>query len=221
MPSRRVFSVVRDDRGRPVGDGPVTPTSDLRAEHAEPSSPPAPDRAFGDDNTFVSVAVRDRGHLDDKPTVGGDGLEGGVVKISSAIASPGRVGDGGPVAQQVLDDVALVPTAVWGRDELHAGEMLNSNSVTSGSSHRSESDAGLIEPPKNGRAPGWGAGLAVARRIVGTARPAGNGPVTRGSSTAVPSPRIGVRSAWLRGACRNFSWINRRRRRSRPRPRPG
>jgi hypothetical protein len=59
MPSRRVFSVVRDDRGRPVGDGPVTPTSDLRAEHAEPSSPPAPDRAFGDDDSFVSVAVRD------------------------------------------------------------------------------------------------------------------------------------------------------------------
>ena len=97
--------------------------------------------------------------------------DGTISDRSSAIASPVRVAEGGPVAQQVLDDVALVPTAVWGRDELHAGEMWNSNSVTSWLLASVGVDTGLIEPPKNGRAPGWDAGLAVARRIVGTARP--------------------------------------------------
>jgi hypothetical protein len=57
-----------------------------------------------------------------------------------------------------------VPTPVWGRDELHAGEMWNSNSFTAWLIARSGLDADAIQPPKCGRAPGWNAGLVVARR---------------------------------------------------------
>jgi hypothetical protein len=57
-----------------------------------------------------------------------------------------------------------VPTPVWGRDQLGAGEMWNSNSVIAWIIARSGIDAASIQPPPGGRAPGWHAGLAVARR---------------------------------------------------------
>jgi hypothetical protein len=57
-----------------------------------------------------------------------------------------------------------VPTPVWGRDELHAGEMWNSNSVISWLLMRSGLGTDGIRPPRGGRAPGWDAGLAVAGR---------------------------------------------------------
>jgi hypothetical protein len=53
---------------------------------------------------------------------------------------------------------------VWGRDELDAGEMWNSNSVVSWLLARSGFDVNSIRPPAGGRAPGWQAGLIVARR---------------------------------------------------------
>ena len=55
-------------------------------------------------------------------------------------------------------------TPVWGRDELGTGEMWNSNSVIAWLIARSGMDAESIEPPPGGRAPGWHAGLEVARR---------------------------------------------------------
>jgi hypothetical protein len=64
----------------------------------------------------------------------------------------------------VLDLVPHVPTPVWGRDDLKAGEMWNSNSVTAWLIARSGMDTESIQPPAGGRAPGWGAGLVVARR---------------------------------------------------------
>ena len=57
-----------------------------------------------------------------------------------------------------------VPTPVWGRDELGAGEMWNSNSVISWLLARSGLPVEAIHPPAGGRAPGWHAGLVVARR---------------------------------------------------------
>ena len=66
--------------------------------------------------------------------------------------------------QRLLDLVPSVPTPVWGRDELDAGEMWNSNSVTSWILHRAGVDATDLAPPDGGRAPGWDAGLAVAAR---------------------------------------------------------
>jgi hypothetical protein len=60
--------------------------------------------------------------------------------------------------QQILDLVQLVPTPVWGRGELHAGEMWNSNSITAWLLARAGVASAASEPPGNGRAPGWDAG---------------------------------------------------------------
>jgi hypothetical protein len=57
-----------------------------------------------------------------------------------------------------------VPTPVWGFDELGAGEIWNSNSVTSWLIARAGLDPEPIQPPDGSRAPGWMAGLVVARR---------------------------------------------------------
>jgi hypothetical protein len=51
-----------------------------------------------------------------------------------------------------------------GRDELGTGEMWNSNSVIATVLARSGIDAGAIQPPSQGRAPGWCAGVVVAHR---------------------------------------------------------
>lgn len=73
-------------------------------------------------------------------------------------------------ARQLLELVPKVPTPVWGRDELGAGEMWNSNSVTSWILQRSGIDTTRLAPPDGGRAPGWDAGIAVAARL-DTTRP--------------------------------------------------
>ena len=67
-------------------------------------------------------------------------------------------------AQRLLDIVSVVPTPVWGRDDLDAGEMWNSNSVTSWILQRGGLDTTQLAPPSGGRAPGWNAGLVVAAR---------------------------------------------------------
>lgn len=72
------------------------------------------------------------------------------------------------VGRRLLDLVASVPTAVWGRDELDAGEMWNSNSVTSWLLTRSGVNQVKLGPPDRGRAPGWDAGIVVARRQSGS-----------------------------------------------------
>jgi hypothetical protein len=64
----------------------------------------------------------------------------------------------------VLDLIGQVPTPVWGRDELATGDMWNSNSVIAWVIARSGIDVESIQPPARGRAPGWQAGLVVARR---------------------------------------------------------
>jgi hypothetical protein len=66
---------------------------------------------------------------------------------------------------RLLDLVPFVPTPVWGRDELHTGEMWNSNSVTAWLLARLGVEIGAGLPPMNGRAPGWDAGLVAARRV--------------------------------------------------------
>lgn len=67
-------------------------------------------------------------------------------------------------AQRLLDLVLMVPMPVWGRDDLDAGEMWNSNSVTSWILRRGGVDTSQLAPPDGGRAPGWDAGLVVAAR---------------------------------------------------------
>jgi hypothetical protein len=65
-----------------------------------------------------------------------------------------------------------VPTPVWGRDELHTGEMWNSNSLISWLIARSGIDVDSVAPPTRGRAPGWRAGIVVAHREQALAQPA-------------------------------------------------
>ncbi len=92
---------------------------------------------------------------------------GGVIPdIEEAISGPERVTEDPGVVQRILELVPTVPTPVWGRDELHAGEMWNSNSVISWLIARSGLDARAIRLPTGGRAPGWNAGMVVAERQI-------------------------------------------------------
>jgi hypothetical protein len=84
--------------------------------------------------------------------------------VDEAVESPQRLTDDPRVARCILDLMPSVPTPVWGRDELHAGEMWNSNSFIAWLIARSGINGDAIHPPAGGRAPGWDAGLAVARR---------------------------------------------------------
>ena len=80
------------------------------------------------------------------------------------MSSPVRIADDPSVVQHVLELVPLVPTPVWGRDELGAGEMWNSNSVISWLLTRASLCAEAGAPPGGGRAPGWDAGVLTAQR---------------------------------------------------------
>jgi hypothetical protein len=66
--------------------------------------------------------------------------------------------------RRLLELVPEVPTPLWGRDELAAGEMWNSNSLISWLIVRTGLDVDSIKLPVGGRAPGWQAGIVVARR---------------------------------------------------------
>ena len=89
---------------------------------------------------------------------------GNIPDVDEAVESPRRLTGDLDSARCVLELVARVPTPVWGRDELGAGEMWNSNSVIAWLIARSGLDASAIQPPSGGRAPGWRAGLVVAAR---------------------------------------------------------
>jgi len=91
--------------------------------------------------------------------------EGGTIPdLSSAVGSPVNVTSDAALVDRALAVVPFVPAATWGRDELHAGEMWNSNSVVAWIL----TQIGLIDavgdPPHHGRAPGWVAGVAVGGR---------------------------------------------------------
>jgi hypothetical protein len=90
---------------------------------------------------------------------------GGVIPdVDEAVESPQRLTDDPGLARRVLELVPQVPTPVWGRDELRTGEMWNSNSFISWLIARAGLDPTLARLPAGGRAPGWNAGLVVARR---------------------------------------------------------
>ncbi len=89
---------------------------------------------------------------------------GVIPDLSEAIASPVRISDDPIVVGRVLDTLALVPTPVWGRDQLAGGEMWNSNSVVSWTLAAAGVDLARIPLPAGGRAPGWDAGRRVAAR---------------------------------------------------------
>jgi hypothetical protein len=90
--------------------------------------------------------------------------DGSIPDIAEAVESPRRVTDDAVHAQRLLELAPQVPTPVWGRDELRAGEMWNSNSTISWLLARSGVDVESILLPSGGRAPGWNAGIAIASR---------------------------------------------------------
>jgi hypothetical protein len=91
-------------------------------------------------------------------------LGGNIPDVAEAVDSPQRLTTDEDRARHVLGVVAQVPTPVWGRDDLGTGEMWNSNSVIAWVIARSGIDTASVQPPSGGRAPGWQAGLLVARR---------------------------------------------------------
>lgn len=90
--------------------------------------------------------------------------DGVIADIGDAVDSPRRLSGDLHEARRLLDLVPQMPNLVWGRDELGAGEMWNSNSMISWLITRTGLDARSIKPPAGGRAPGWNAGIVVAAR---------------------------------------------------------
>jgi hypothetical protein len=90
--------------------------------------------------------------------------DGRIPYVDEAVDSPRCLTSDPDRAARILELVPHAPTLVWGRDELNTGEMWNSNSLTSWLIACGGVAADRIQPPARGRAPGWGAGLAVARQ---------------------------------------------------------
>jgi hypothetical protein len=95
-------------------------------------------------------------------------LRGGTIPdLAHAVGGPRRLSSDPAVSRRLLDVIADVPNPVWGRDELRAGEMWNSNSVVAWLLACAGLPAERLQPPPRGRAVGWAAGLEVARRRSG------------------------------------------------------
>ena len=89
---------------------------------------------------------------------------GTIPDLHYAVDGPVRLTSDVSLVRAVVDAVPSVPTPTWGRDELRAGDMWNSNSVVAWllAVTRLHTHAG--EPPAPGRAPGWHAGITIADR---------------------------------------------------------
>jgi hypothetical protein len=90
--------------------------------------------------------------------------DGVIPDLTFALSPPIRLTDHELVAERVLQALPTVPTLVWGRDEMHAGEMWSCNSIISWALTRAGIDSTAIALPPRGRAPGWDAGIAIAQR---------------------------------------------------------
>jgi hypothetical protein len=90
---------------------------------------------------------------------------GGLIPdLGEAVGGACRLSSEPEMARRLLDIVPTVPRPVWGRDELKAGEWWNSNSMIAWLLAASGVPTEHLRPPPRGRAPGWDAGLEVARR---------------------------------------------------------
>jgi hypothetical protein len=99
---------------------------------------------------------------------------GGVIPdADEAVESPRRLSDDQATAARLLELVPRIPPLVWGRDEIGAGEMWNSNSLVSWLIARSGLAVDAVSLPRGGRAPGWHAGIVLARRQGATESHAG------------------------------------------------
>lgn len=111
--------------------------------------------------------------------------DGSIPDANEAVDSPRRLSNELADARRLLELAPQVPFLVWGRDELGAGEMWNSNSQISWLIARTGLEVDSIRPPAGGRAPGWNAGIVAAARQS-----------TRASQTS--GLVAGRRATWLR-----------------------
>jgi len=89
---------------------------------------------------------------------------GTIPDVAAAVDSPVRTTEDPARVAAVLHVLPELPVLTWGRDELGAGEMWNSNSAVAWALARTGHDMSTIQPPSGGRAPGWSAGLVLADR---------------------------------------------------------
>ena len=90
--------------------------------------------------------------------------DGSIPDLADAVGGPVRLSDDPRVGRRRVQLAPLVPRPVWGRDELAAGEGWNSNSMIAWLIATAGVPTDRLGPPRHGRAPGWDAGLRVARR---------------------------------------------------------
>jgi hypothetical protein len=91
--------------------------------------------------------------------------DGVLPDADEAVDGPQRVSGDLVLARRLIDRAASVPRLIWGRDQLGTGDMWNSNSVISWLLATTGVPMETIVPPGRGRAPGWDAGVEMARRL--------------------------------------------------------
>lgn len=87
---------------------------------------------------------------------------GRIPDLAWAVGAPTILSTDPEAALVVAELVRTVPELTWGRDELGLGEMWNSNGLVAWLLSRAGADVSGLVPPDGGRAPGWGAGIALA-----------------------------------------------------------
>ncbi|MGY2875812.1 hypothetical protein ACVW00_003002 [Marmoricola sp. URHA0025 HA25] len=96
---------------------------------------------------------------------------GRIPDVAEAVESPVRTTSDPARVAALLEMFGEIPVLTWGRDELGTGQMWNSNSVVAWALASTGHDLDAIAPPRGGRAPGWTAGLVLARRQPSFRRP--------------------------------------------------
>lgn len=91
-------------------------------------------------------------------------VDGALPDADEAIGGPRLVSQDESIAKQLLDLTHETPLFTWGRDHARTGEMWNSNSVISWLLVKAGVDMRSMKAPEGGRAPGWDAGITVAKR---------------------------------------------------------
>jgi len=89
--------------------------------------------------------------------------DGVIPDLGYAVSPPVHLTDDASVVERVFGLLPDVPALTWGRDELRAGEMWSCNSIISWALTRAGLEPEAIRLPAGGRAPGWDAGITIAR----------------------------------------------------------
>ena len=119
--------------------------------------------------------------------------DGAVPDLGYAVGDPVHVATDHTRTRRLLAAGSRVPGLTWGRDELGLGDMWNSNSLVAWLLATSGHEISSLAPPGGGRAPGWTAGLALARR-------AGQAGCSISASSSTPSTSRGPGRAHIPSA---------------------